>query len=625
MVGTPLVEVDGRRLRLTNLDKVLYPETGTTKGDVIHYYATIAPALLPHLTERPVTRKRWPDGVGSAAAPIEAFFEKDLGMGVPDWVLRQTILHSGGEKRYPVVTDRATLVWLAQTAALELHVPQWRFDTDRRPTRMVLDFDPGQGTGLAECAQVALWAKAILDDMGLATFPVTSGNKGIHVYVPLDGRLSSDQVSDVAHELVRALEADHPAEVISTMPKERRVGKVFIDWSQNNAKKTTISPYSLRGTARPFAAAPRSWNEIAAPGLTQLDFAEVRERFAARGDLLAALDPSPAVRPPELLRGQIDLALAKAAERVPEAAALPGGSGYEPKLDGWRAAAVVDVDRVTLWSRQKTNLTESFPDVAAAIAEQIEAGVVLDGELVRWRDGRLDFDALQRRFASGKQRRRRLVDEEPIDFVVFDILAAGGRDLRGLPYDERRRALEQLAVDWRPPLSLIDTTADTAEGRRWFEELPDRGIEGVVVKGGGQPYRGGQRDWIKVKHRDTFEVVAGAVTGTLTQPGELILGRYEGGELRIIGRTTPVRPTAARALTPLVRPASADHPWPDVISSRTYDRFQPKRETKLTLIEPLTVEISADTSIIGGTIRHAARFVRARPEVSTGEVSWPRP
>lgn len=130
---------------------------------------------------------------------------------------------------------------------------------------------------------------------------------------------------------------------------------------------------------------------------------------------------------------------------------------------------------------------------------------------------------------------------------------------------------------------------------------------------------------IKVKHRDTFEVVAGAVTGTLTQPGELILGRYEGDELRIIGRTTPVRPTAARALTPLLRPASPDHPWPDVISSRTYDRFQPTRETKLTLIEPITVEISADTSIVGGTIRHAARFVRARPEVPPGDVSWPLP
>jgi bifunctional non-homologous end joining protein LigD len=442
-----------------------------------------------------VTRKRWPDGVGSAAAPIEAFFEKDLGMGVPDWVLRQTILHSGGEKRYPVVTDRGTLVWLAQTAALELHVPQWRFDTERRPTRMVLDFDPGEGTGLVECAQVALWAKAILDDMGLATFPVTSGSKGIHVYVPLDGRLSSDQVSDVAHELTRALEADHPDEVTSTMPKARRVGKVFIDWSQNNAKKTTISPYSLRGTVRPFAAAPRTWDEIAAPGLAQLGFTDVLDRFEKAGDLLAPLDPSPAVRPPEPLRAQVDLALARAAERLPDAAALPGGSRYEPKLDGWRTAAVVDQDGVTLWSRQKTNLTDSFSDVAAAIAEQVPSGVVLDGELVRWKVGRLDFDALQRRFASGKARRAKLVDQEPIDFIVFDILAAGGRDLRGLPYDERRRILEQTAAVWRSPLSMVDTTSDTGEARRWFEELPATGIEGVVVKGGAQPYRGGQRDW----------------------------------------------------------------------------------------------------------------------------------
>lgn len=148
MPAAPLVDVDGRRLRLTNLDKVLYPETGTTKGDVIHYYATIAPALLPHLAERPVTRKPWPDGVGSYTAPVEAFFEKDLGMGVPEWVLRQTILPSGSEKRYPVVTDRATLVWLAQTAALELHVPQWRFDTERRPTTSIPAKEPAWPSAL---------------------------------------------------------------------------------------------------------------------------------------------------------------------------------------------------------------------------------------------------------------------------------------------------------------------------------------------------------------------------------------------------------------------------------------------------------------------------------------------
>ncbi|WP_314147406.1 non-homologous end-joining DNA ligase [uncultured Leifsonia sp.] len=379
MSTVQLVDVDGRHLRLTNLDKVLYPDTGTTKGEVVGYYANIAPALFPHLAERPVTRKRLPNGVGTTAAPIEAFFEKDLGMGVPDWVLRQTVLHSEGEKRYPVVTDRATLVWLAQTASLELYVPQWRFDTDRRPTRMVLDIDPGEGVGLPECTVVALWAKAILDDIGMTTFPVTSGSKGIHVYVPLDGRLTSEQVTDVAHELPRALEADQPGEVVSTMPKARRVGKVFIDWSQNNAKKTTISPYSLRGMPRPYAAAPRTWDELAAPGLTQLTFTKMLHRFEAHGDLLA-------VRPPEPLRGHIDLALATAVERLPEPGSLAGSAHYEPKLDGWRAAAVVDVDQVSLWSRQKTNLTESFPDVAAAIAQHpsrswpadlIEAGACL--------------------------------------------------------------------------------------------------------------------------------------------------------------------------------------------------------------------------------------------------------
>ncbi|MFF9565531.1 non-homologous end-joining DNA ligase [Leifsonia sp. NPDC014704] len=620
MVATPLVDVDGRRLRLTNLEKVLYPETGTTKGDVIHYYASIVPALLPHLAERPVTRKRWPDGVGTAAAPVESFFEKDLGVGVPDWVLREAILHSGGEKRYPVVADRATIVWLAQSAALELHVPQWRFDTERRPTRMVLDFDPGEGAGLSECAEVALWAKALLDDMGLPTFPVTSGSKGIHVYVPLDGRLTSDQVSNVAHELARALEADHPDEVVSRMLKEHRVGKVFIDWSQNNGKKTTISPYSMRGTPRPFAAAPRTWDEIAAPNLSQLSYTDVLDRFEEVGDLLAGLDPSPAVRPPEALREQIDLALAKAAERLPEAAALPGGSRYEPKLDGWRTAAVVDIDRVTLWSRQKTNLTDSFPDVAEAITAQVSPGVVLDGELVRWNDDRLDFDALQRRYSSSKRRLQQLVDDEPVEYIVFDILAAGGRDLRPLPYDERRRVLEQTAASWRTPLAVIDASTDLSVARVWFDELPESGIEGLVVKGGAQPYRGGQRDWIKVKHRDTFEVVAGAVTGSLTQPGELILGRYEDGELRIIGRTAPIKPGAARALVPLLQPAAEGHPWPTVISSRTYDRFQPKRETQLTLIAPLTVEISADTAVVGGTIRHAARFVRARPEADPRDI-----
>ncbi|MDT0117766.1 ATP-dependent DNA ligase [Microbacterium sp. PRF11] len=275
------VRIDGRRLRLSNLDKVLYPETGTTKGEIIDYYSRIAPLLLPHVRDRPVTRKRWPDGVGTEADPVDAFFAKALEPGAPAWVRRFPIDHSSGAKDYPLVDDLPTLVYLAQVASLELHVPQWRFDaagTRRNPDRIVLDLDPGPGVGLAECAEVARWARAILTDIGLEPLPVTSGSKGIHLYAHLDGSQSSDAVSAVAKELARAIEADHPDLVVSQMAKAARPGKVFIDWSQNNGSKTTIAPYSLRGRAHPTVAAPRTWAELDDPDLRHLLFSEVLER-----------------------------------------------------------------------------------------------------------------------------------------------------------------------------------------------------------------------------------------------------------------------------------------------------------------------------------------------------------
>jgi len=285
------VRIDGRRLRLSNLDKVLYPETGTTKGEVIDYYSRIAPRLLPHVRGRPVTRKRWPDGVGTASEPGEPFFAKALEPGAPDWMPRHPIDHSSGAKDYPLVEDVPALVYLAQVASLELHVPQWRFDgagVRQNPDRIVLDLDPGPGVGLAECAEVARWARAILLDIGLDPQPVTSGSKGIHLYAHLDGTQTSDAVSAVAKELARAIEADHPDLVVSQMSKAARPGRVFIDWSQNNGSKTTIAPYSLRGRAEPTVAAPRTGEELDDPGLRHLLFAEVLERS---GDPLAAVDP----------------------------------------------------------------------------------------------------------------------------------------------------------------------------------------------------------------------------------------------------------------------------------------------------------------------------------------------
>ncbi|HSP76139.1 MAG TPA: ATP-dependent DNA ligase [Cryobacterium sp.] len=287
-----VVTVGGHRITLTHLDKVLYPESGTTKADVLGYYAFVADVMIPHTMNRPATRKRWVHGVGTGDEPGHVFFQKNVDQSTPSWVKRRPIQHANHVNEYPLVNDLATLTWLAQTSALEIHVPQWQFGrggTPRNPDRLVLDLDPGDGVTLDECAEVARLARAILRDMGLDPLPVTSGSKGIHLYAPLDLTHTSDQVSQVAHELARALEADHPDLVVSQMKKALRPGRVFVDWSQNNASKTTIAPYSLRGTLHPMVAMPRTWRELASPGLTQVDYKQAMHRVQRSGDPLAAL------------------------------------------------------------------------------------------------------------------------------------------------------------------------------------------------------------------------------------------------------------------------------------------------------------------------------------------------
>ncbi|MBN0041282.1 ATP-dependent DNA ligase [Cellulosimicrobium cellulans] len=281
------VNVGGHRLRLTNLDKVLYPATGTTKADVLAYLAAVADVMLPHCANRAATRKRWPDGVDG-----QVFFQKNAGQGVPSWVRTRRIQHKSSANDYVLVNDLATLTWLGQTASLELHVPQWQFGrtgVHLNPDRLVLDLDPGPGAGLAECAEVARQARQILQGMGLDPLPVTSGSKGIHLYAALDGKQDATAVSAVAHELARYLEAEHPDLVVSDMKKSLRGGKVLVDWSQNNGNKTTIAPYSLRGREHPTVAAPRTWEELDDPDLRHLDADEVVERVRTIGDPLAAL------------------------------------------------------------------------------------------------------------------------------------------------------------------------------------------------------------------------------------------------------------------------------------------------------------------------------------------------
>lgn len=289
------VDVAGRTLRLTNLHKVMYPAAGTTKADVIGYYRAIAPVLLPQLHDRAITRKRWPDGV---EGPV--FVEKNMPRGRPAWLRTVTFHHSergrGREARdveYVLADDAAALVWLAQMAALELHTPQWRVNADgtaRPPDRLVVDLDPGEPAGLAECATVAFEARDLLRDAGTDAVPVLSGSKGIHLYAPLPSG-APGQGSELARMLATALGELLPDLVVTTMARAERAGKVFVDWSQNNPAKTTVTPYSLRGGDRPTVATPVTWAELAAPDLRQREAHEVLDRVSTLGDLMTP-DPS---------------------------------------------------------------------------------------------------------------------------------------------------------------------------------------------------------------------------------------------------------------------------------------------------------------------------------------------
>ncbi|MEO9329369.1 ATP-dependent DNA ligase [Gordonia aurantiaca] len=287
MAGGENLEVDGRRISITNLSKVLYPATGTRKFEVIDYYSRIADVMLPHLRDRIITRKRWPNGVESTP-----FFEKDLPDSAPEWVKRHGIQHSERVIEYALAEDRATLVWLAQMAALEIHVPQWRLpigpNGERLANRIVFDLDPGPRVPLHETAQVALRIRDWLP--GTTTYPVTSGGKGIHIYARLPKPVSSDAARRVAREVANEFARQHSDFITANMSKKIRDDKVFIDWSQNNAAKTTLCPYSLRGREKPWVAAPRTWDEIADPELSQLLFTEVLERVDELGDLLEGLD-----------------------------------------------------------------------------------------------------------------------------------------------------------------------------------------------------------------------------------------------------------------------------------------------------------------------------------------------
>jgi bifunctional non-homologous end joining protein LigD len=293
------VQIEGRDLELSNLDKLMYPAAGFTKGEVIDYYTRIAPVLLPHLRGRALTRIRYPNGVDGAH-----FFEKNAPGGTPSWVRLETLPVPGSTKAretidFVVVDELATLVWVANLASLELHTPQWRIGED--PDLLVVDLDPGAPAGLKECCGVAMLMRDRLAEDGLTAYPKTSGKKGMQLCVPIAGTQDAEVVSGYAKQVAEELSAQVPASITAKMARAARPGKVFIDWSQNAAAKTTVTPYSLRALDTPTASTPLTWDEVAEMAMgsgtvRQFTAAEVLERVDVHGDLLAdLLEPGPPV------------------------------------------------------------------------------------------------------------------------------------------------------------------------------------------------------------------------------------------------------------------------------------------------------------------------------------------
>ena len=251
--------VEGRKLAVSNLDKVLYPKAGFTKGELINYYIQIAPVLLPHLKNRPLTLKRYPNGVD---APF--FYEKNCPTHRPDWVKTAKVWSEGNRRdmQYCLAQDLPTLVWAANLADIELHTSLSRKTNVARPTMMVFDLDPGAPADIVQCCEVGLWLREILGSLKLQSWAKTSGSKGLQVYVPLNTPVTYDQTKALSHGIAEHLEREHPKLVVSKMAKALRQGKIFVDWSQNDEHKTTVNVYSLRAKEQPTASTPVTWEEV---------------------------------------------------------------------------------------------------------------------------------------------------------------------------------------------------------------------------------------------------------------------------------------------------------------------------------------------------------------------------
>ena len=296
MATSTRTTIEGRELSVSNLDKVLFPQSGFTKGQLIDFYVRVAPVMLPHLRERPLTMKRFPDGVEG-----KSFFEKHIPSHAPEWVPSVDVSASDGQDviPYAMVNDLPTLAWAANLGTIELHVPLWHVGRRRKlpgpPDHMVFDLDPGEGTSIVECCVVAQYVMDELTEQGIESYAKTSGSKGLQLYAAVGPKTTWDSLRERSHEIARKLESDHPELVVSNMRRSLRQGRVLIDWSQNHSAKTTVAVYSVRAMATPTVSTPVSPAEVqrcaakSDPHILRFETDDVLRRIEKDGDLFAPL------------------------------------------------------------------------------------------------------------------------------------------------------------------------------------------------------------------------------------------------------------------------------------------------------------------------------------------------
>jgi bifunctional non-homologous end joining protein LigD len=620
------IEIEGRRVGLTNLEKVLYP-SGFTKGQVIEFYIRMAEWVLPHLKDRPITLKRYPDGINAAH-----FYEKDAPKYTPEWVRIFEVQRRNLDVfiRYIVIDDLPTLAWCSNTANLELHPFLHKAPHVDRPTAVAFDLDPGEGADLLSCAKVAFRLKEILDAAGLASFAKVSGSKGMQIYVPMNTAVTYERTGPFALGLAQRLEREMPELVVSEMAKAKRTGKVLIDWSQNSDFKTTVSVYSLRAKrSEPYVSMPVTWEELGrVRDAARLSFSPEAAfaRLEKIGDLWADVLTLKQKLPRELPEVK---AKAKPKARAKKSGAgkfiepmraalvgeLPEGPNwlYEVKLDGYRALGVKARGGVELLSRNNLKLNGRFPKVAKAL-EGLPDRTILDGEIVALDErGRPVFNALQ-----NYQRTAR-----PIFYYVFDVLELDGESLLHEPLRARRARLDELKL--ADPVRVSHTLeASAAELVRAARE---QGLEGIVAKKANSIYEPGARSgsWVKFKVNQGQELVIGGYLPGSQYFDSLLVGYYEGDRLIFNakvrnGFVPQTRRTVAERLKPLETTVCPFANLPEPKNARRGEALTAEVMQKCRWVKPkLVAQIEYTDWTESNHLRHS-RFAGLRDDKDPREV-----